>query len=283
VRRRESFARLSRALQQLHMAESVDQLAEQVPGQVADLGFNRTMFSWVEQARWVPQAYHTGNGPEEARAVMAAGLPPYWHTRDLLEGEMVRHKLPILVRDALGHPRVHRDIQAVMHSRSYVAAPLVRRAQVVGFVHADQNVDTGAVDEVDRDVVSLFADGLVLAIDRVRALEEFAALRSRMSVQKSTLLELIAEFDGANPAQGPARSERDADRPPRRHVSPDWSEVLTRREEQVLGLIADGLNNSQIAERLYITEGTAKTHVKHVLRKLGADNRAQAAARFRQG
>jgi DNA-binding NarL/FixJ family response regulator len=59
---------------------------------------------------------------------------------------------------------------------------------------------------------------------------------------------------------------------------PDRSrlERLTSREVQVLRLIAEGLSNEQIAELLVIAESTAKTHVKRILQKIDARDRAQA-------
>jgi DNA-binding CsgD family transcriptional regulator len=53
---------------------------------------------------------------------------------------------------------------------------------------------------------------------------------------------------------------------------------LTAREREVLALVADGRTNRQIAEALFISQKTASTHVSNILAKLGASNRAEAAA-----
>jgi two-component system, NarL family, nitrate/nitrite response regulator NarL len=53
---------------------------------------------------------------------------------------------------------------------------------------------------------------------------------------------------------------------------------LTRREHEVLGLMAEGLQHREIARKLFISPKTVGTHVEHILRKLGARSRAQAIA-----
>ena len=57
---------------------------------------------------------------------------------------------------------------------------------------------------------------------------------------------------------------------------------LTKREAEVLNLIAQGLTNSAIAERLFISEKTAANHVSNILTKLGAQTRTEAAAHLLQ-
>jgi DNA-binding NarL/FixJ family response regulator len=59
-------------------------------------------------------------------------------------------------------------------------------------------------------------------------------------------------------------------------------EPLTPRETEILRLIAHGMTNAEIAERLVITEGTVKNHVTSVLSKLGVEDRLQAALRARE-
>ena len=59
---------------------------------------------------------------------------------------------------------------------------------------------------------------------------------------------------------------------------PRAADGLTPREREVIRLVGDGLSNKQIAGRLGITERTAKFHVRQIMSKLGADNRAQAVA-----
>jgi ATP/maltotriose-dependent transcriptional regulator MalT len=60
---------------------------------------------------------------------------------------------------------------------------------------------------------------------------------------------------------------------------PRASGDLTAREREVLGLIAKGMSNAQIAQSLVISEKTAGHHVSHILTKLGVRNRAEAAAK----
>jgi LuxR family maltose regulon positive regulatory protein len=81
----------------------------------------------------------------------------------------------------------------------------------------------------------------------------------------------VARQDAASPQRG-----RDAG------AVPGLAEPLTGRELEVLRLLAAGRSNQRIALDLFVALDTVKKHVTHVLGKLGAANRTEAAARARQ-
>ncbi|MGN6816537.1 MAG: PAS domain-containing protein [Solirubrobacterales bacterium] len=60
----------------------------------------------------------------------------------------------------------------------------------------------------------------------------------------------------------------------------ELNKFLTLRQIEILGLVAEGLSNADISQRLYLSESTVKWHIRKILRSLGVSNRAQAVARY---
>ena len=58
---------------------------------------------------------------------------------------------------------------------------------------------------------------------------------------------------------------------------PDELQALTPREKEVLALIGQGASNKEIAQQLFLSEGTVKNHVTSILGRLGLRDRTQAA------
>lgn len=57
---------------------------------------------------------------------------------------------------------------------------------------------------------------------------------------------------------------------------------LTQREHEILGLIAEGLSNREIGERLFVSENTVKTHSSRIFEKIGVNRRVQAVRRAKE-
>ena len=78
-------------------------------------------------------------------------------------------------------------------------------------------------------------------------------------------------------AAGPQHSPQFPQRPGLIVTPAAWTAGLTAREVEVLILLARGMSNRQIAERLVITPKTAGNHIEHIYAKIGASSRAGAA------
>jgi DNA-binding NarL/FixJ family response regulator len=103
-----------------------------------------------------------------------------------------------------------------------------------------------------------------------RALEAGARGYMLKSMPPKELVEVIRQVHAGKKRIPPQLAAQLAE-----HMS---DEALTEREVEVLGQIAGGNRNRDIAERLFITEETVKVHIKHIMEKLGASDRTQAVA-----
>jgi DNA-binding NarL/FixJ family response regulator len=83
-------------------------------------------------------------------------------------------------------------------------------------------------------------------------------------------------------AEALAALQSPPDREPIPAAKPHPPGLLSPREQEVLSLVAAGLTNKQIADRLVVSASTTKFHLTSLLNKLGADNRTQAVFRAQQ-
>jgi DNA-binding CsgD family transcriptional regulator len=251
--------------------------------------FRRSLLSFVDEGQMLVQAaYFTADRAGADAALDQLRARPLRLEHPLIEAEMLRRRRATIVTDAPVHARVDQGMLAVMGWRAYAAAPLVVGANVIGVLHADRGRDQ-AVDVLDRDVLWEFTSALAQAYESAslrRALRhEREQLRSFLDWLGARSGELTdAPIRLATVARTPRASSPALTEPPpastRRDDRTVFEGLLTRRELDVLRLLADGCSNRAIAEALVISDGTVKFHVNRILRKLRVANRAQAVSRY---
>jgi two-component system nitrate/nitrite response regulator NarL len=101
-------------------------------------------------------------------------------------------------------------------------------------------------------------DQLLTSLDRLAA--------GHAAASPEILTKLVQQLRQDEAPAAPARRRGEARR------------ELSEREREILALIAQGASNRQIAQQLYLSENTVRTHLAHILEKLGLENRVQAAA-----
>jgi len=147
------------------------------------------------------------------------------------------------------------EVDGLEATREIVADPRLEAVKVVMLTTFD-------LDEYVFEAIRSGATGFLLKdaepADLVRAVR--AASEGEALMSPSVTRRLIAEF---------------ASRPEHRPVATDALGALTDREREVVALVAGGLSNEEIAESLFISRATARTHVSRSMTKLGARDRAQ--------
>lgn len=281
--RQVQIERATAAVNRLRSATSIAELAERIPAEAHRLGFSRVLFSRIRSGTWLPCSAFVGDDRDRADELLEAGMANPRRLAGLpLESDMVRTRHPIVVRQPRTNPRVHPELIAVTDTSSYVAAPVFSWGQAIGLVHADRPSETTGVDEFDSEVLGELAEGVGIAFERNLILERLRSMRHAAEEYLQATQSLADDFtlealDLAGP--GPQAVEHLLDLPTHEGTTRPLN-MLTTRELEVLHNMAAGKSNAQIAATLFVTVGTIKSHVKHILRKLGAANRTEAVIRY---
>src|SRR6266568_2736435 len=277
----ELLLELTNVRDRLREARSLQRIAalSRVQESLARLSGISSVSTLIDRA---PEEVHIVGDPEWAQEILQVGrAEPQQLTHMILETEMVRRRGPLLVANVQSDPRVHQPIAAASLSRSYVAAPIMPQGRVIGFLHADCYVQRRHVDEFDRDLLWIFARAFGYAFERTVLLERLHSLRREVGRLTADITRATDQF--VNAEVEVARIDRE-NLAVARHdaatfvVDDDMTSALTRREIDVMKHMASGKTNASIAARLVVSEGTVKSHVKHILRKLAAANRAEAVS-----
>ena len=264
--RREALARAHAAATGLRGVTSPDAMLAQAPAALCEAtGFRRALLSTVRDSAMVPEALHlAGERDREASLLAELRAEPLRLEHPLIETEVLRRR-----RAMLASPR-----SASLIGWG-VVAPLLSGTAVVGILHADRGPGE-ALDGIDRDALSEFAAALSHA-------HESASLRRTLRGEREELKRFLEWLNAQSLAlaDGPITlSVAGRKTTAMSTLSDPLSEILTRRERDVVRLLAEGGTNRTIADTLVLSETTVKFHVNSILRKLDVANRAEAVARY---
>ena len=288
-RRLQALSRVQEALSHLRGLNDIGQMINRSTEELCrTVGFDRAVLFREENSEMVGGAVYVAGDPAWAESLFELTLrvrPRLDHS--LIETEMIRRRAPVIVADPQNDPRTNKELVQGFRTRSYVAAPVMPHGRVIGFLHADHYFAGRDVDLIDRDALWTFAEGFGYAFERTTLRERLWTQRSKMknmmAAAATALDDTLAEVE-----LGTAEAETEAAHSAASMVAASitatadsrLADLLTRRELEVLMLMADGLTNAHIADQLVISRATVKSHVSQVLRKLRAANRAEAVSRY---
>ncbi|MGB9235249.1 MAG: response regulator transcription factor [Terriglobales bacterium] len=181
---------------------------------------------------------------------------------------LVREGLAALINDQADMQVVsqgatgHEAIQRFRESRPDVVLMDVRLPDMSGI---DAMVTIRGEFPEARIIMVTSSEG---DVEMQRALGGGARGYMLKSMPPSDVIDAIRKVHGGKKAIPPEIATRLAN-----HIS---DETLTAREIEILQHVAEGNRNRDIADRLFISEGTVKVHIQHIMDKLGASDRTQA-------
>ena len=246
-----------------------------------ELAFARTMISTVRGSLWLPQNLHIAEREEvDPRTEPFRSYVTGAHIQLAdapLETELVRKRCGAFVPKPSDDKRTFKEIVEVSGCFGYIAAPITVQGRAIGMLHADRPEPSGVVTMEHLEQLEAFAECLAVVFESAVLEEKAAQQRLEVDSLCGNVDELLSQsgrsslwsLAGAMTAQ-----RQDA------YLRSDQANSisLTAREREIMSHVATGATNGQIARCLVISEGTVKSHLKHIAKKLNTSSRAAAVA-----
>jgi DNA-binding CsgD family transcriptional regulator len=247
-----------------------------------ELAFARTLISTVRGSLWLPQHLHIEeeNADPHGRQFLEYVHDRYIQLADApLETELVRKRCGAFAPSPMDDKRVFKELVEVSGCFGYIAAPITVQGRAIGILHADRPEPHGIVTMDHLEQLEAFAECLSVAFESAALEEKAAHQRSEVENLCGNVDELLSRSGRSVlwslPGVAPGLRQ-DAFY---RRDQPDLP-VLTSREREIMSHVATGATNGQIARCLVISEGTVKSHLKHIAKKLNTSSRAAAVATY---
>jgi DNA-binding CsgD family transcriptional regulator len=252
-------------IRRMKKAGSLQGLGRQACGELCDaLGFEHAFLSFVEEDGFVVEESDHG-----------LGGPTVIARRHCL-AEQACIRLRDTVRTGEDEMPASAGYRELLVSASYLVAPVIAESRVVALIHVSRNDQSVTMGDID--VLDAFASAYSLLHERMLNTERVHQQRTSIARAAARLTEEADRIAAA--AISLDIEHHDALDPPAIAADSALAAALSDRERQVFGMLVIGASNADIADELVITVETVKTHVKRILRKIGAINRSEAIALF---
>jgi DNA-binding CsgD family transcriptional regulator len=257
---------LTAGIRRMKRAGSLQGLGRQACTELCDvLGFDSALMSFVEDDGFVvEESDHGLGGPTVIPRRECAAERACIRLRDTTRTNETDMPASPGYRELLG-------------SSHYLVAPVIAKSRVVALIHVGRRSE-GGVSAGDIDVLDAFASAYSLLHERMLNTERVQQQRTsiaRAAARLTDEADRIAAAAITLDAEDDTRVES-----PTMAADSALAATLSHRERQVFERLVLGASNAEIADELVITVETVKTHVKRILRKIGAINRSEAIALY---
>ena len=280
----EMYERVRRATESLDELGPVSAVIVHAARAAADaVDLDRVLLSRIDGAQLVVDSLYSRIDPAQADAdLLRLQASPVRLAYPLIEAEIVRRRRAAIIQVRDGDPAKRHANNTIMQRQWYVAAPIMLAGRAIGLFEGDRSSRPLPLTAIDCEALELFTH------DFAQILEQ-SVLRRRLRIQRQEIRRIasLADFLTSDLSDGAIdlasdRTPHDGEETMLAQSASDAAlqELLTRREIDVLKLMVRGETNAGIARALFVSEGTVKFHVKNVLRKMQASNRADATSRY---